>query len=244
MTIENATVNADEPGGANIHSNGNIDLIDKKVLVDGNASAVGTITGETITGMITCPSPPIQFPGDYSELYKAMAQEVGTYNGDLTLSGGTLENPIIFPGPDHEYAYIDGDLTIWTGSFVRLTSTIYITGSLTMKPGSLLEGRENILAEQNIEIGGGAYVSDLVPVIICKNGDIACKSGGPGSDIINAVVYAPNGNVEITVGAILYGAVGGKTVLIKNAVITYAAELHGRQDLPGGELATISYSYK
>ncbi len=235
MTIENATVDADEPGGANIHSNGDIDLVGSNVLVDGDASAVGTISGQDkVTGMVTCPSPPIQFPGDYSELYKTMAQEGDIYNEDVTLDGGTLEDPIEF-GP----AYIEGNLTIAPNSFVELTGTVYVTGIIAVKPGTYLEGEENILAEQSITIEGGEYVSDRIPVVISTGGDILCTK-----NIINAVVYAPNGNVLVTGNTHLYGAVGGNTVDVINAAITYAAELTGRQDLPGGELSTISYIYK
>ncbi len=248
MTItSNALVATTDPKGANIHSNVDISL-ESGTAIEGNASAVGTISVTSSTVWAVTPgSPPVNFPGDYSELYKTMAQEVGSYtppSGTLTLDGGTLENPIIFPGPDHEYAYIDGDLTIWTNSYVRLTSTIYVTGTIELKPGSQLDGTENILAEGDIDITGGGYTSTLIPVLISKDGNILCKGGGSGKSIINAVVYAPNGSVTIQAGALLYGAVGGDIVYITNSTVTYAAELMGRQDLPGGELATISYSYK
>ncbi|GAH58191.1 unnamed protein product, partial [marine sediment metagenome] len=193
---------------------------------------------------VTPDSPPVNFPGDYSELYKTMAQEVGTYTGDVTLDGGDPENPIIFPSATYPYAYIQGNLTIWTNSYVRLTSTIYVTGTIELKPGSQLDGTENILAEGDIDITGGAYTSTLIPVVISKDGSILCKGGGSGKNIINAVVYAPNGSVTIQAGALLYGAVGANIVYITNSTVTYAAELHGRQDLPGGELSTISYIYK
>jgi len=237
LTIDNATVSADEPGGANIHSGDNIhigDIVLSNSVIDGNATAVGTIEGGECAITATWPSPPVVFPGDYSELYKTMAQEGDIYNEDVTLTGGTLEDPIEF-GP----AYIEGNLTIAPNSFVELTGTIYATGIIEVKPGSLLDGEENILAEQSITIEGGEYVSDCIPVVISTGGDILCTK-----NIINAVVYAPNGNVLVTGSTHLYGAVGGKTVDVANAAITYAAELHGRQDLPGGELATISYIYK
>ena len=43
---------------------------------------------------------------------------------------------------------------------------------------------------------------------------------------------------------LIYGAAGGKMINIQGCTVTYAAELHGRQDLPGGELVTISYIYE
>jgi len=239
MHIENAMVDADEPGGATIHSNGDIVITGSvsKTVVDGDASAVDSISignPDSLTGIVTCPSPPVQFPGDYTELYKTMAQEGDIYTQNVTLDDGTLEDPIEF-GP----AYIEGNLAIAPNSFVELTGTVYVTGIIEVKPGSLLEGEENMLAEQGITIEGGEYLSDRIPVVISTGGDILCTKG-----IINAVVYAPNGIVTITGDTHLYGAVGGNTVEVINAAITYAAELHGRQDLPGGELSTISYIYK
>ena len=250
LTAESgATINATEPFEADIHSNGDITL--GSCIVEGNASAVGTITGweGTVTGDVYPGASPVRFPGDYSELYKILAQEVGSCIGDVMLevSGGygTLTNPILFPGPGYEYGYIDGNLTIWTNTCVKLTSTVYVTGTLTMKPGSLLEGRENLLAEQYVEIVGSAYYSDYIPIIICKDSDVVCKAGGGGNKIINAVAYAPNGTVTIQANAELYGAVGGNIVSVgSNSIVTYAEQLHGRQDLPGGELSTIAYSYK
>jgi len=245
MSLELVTVDSlPDPNEGNIHSNGNIAL-GGNVLVKGDASAVGTITGGTVTGMVTAGAPEVAFPGDYSELYKTMAREVGTYIGDVTLTGGTLENPIIFPSATYPYAYIQGNLTISPNSFVRLTSTVYVTGTIAMKPGSLLDGEENILAEQSITIEGGAVRSNRIPVVTStgtSSSAIYC-SGSGANVVMNAVLYAPNGGVVITGKAELYGAVGGKTVDINNATITYAKELQGRQDLPGGELATISYSF-
>ena len=246
MTItSNTMVATTDPKGANIHSNGDISL-ESGTTIEGNAYAVGTINVASSTVWTVTPdSPPVNFPGDYSELYKTMAQEIGSYtppSGTLTLDGGTPENPIIFPSDTtYPYAYIQGNLTIWTNSYVRLTSTIYVTGTIEMKPGSRLDGTENILAEGDIDITGGGYTSTLIPVLISKDGNIDCK--GPGQ-IINAVVYAPNGTVTLQAGIQFYGAVGGNIVNITNSTVTYAAELQGRQDLPGGELTTISYIYK
>jgi len=240
-----ATVNATELGGANIHSNGNITLA-SGALVEGNASAVGTISGweTTVTGEVKFPSPPVDFPGDYSELYKVLAQEHGSHVGNVTLDS---KNPIDLPGDDHPYAYIQGNLTIWTNTIVRVNSTIYVTGTLTMKSGSRLDGQQNIFAEgtaggTTIDITGGGVTSTLIPVVIAKNGNISC---GGSNQIINAVVYAPNGTVTLGSNVRLYGAVGGNTVNMgSGSLVTYSALLHGRQDLPGGELTTIAYSYK
>jgi hypothetical protein len=54
-------------------------------------------------------------------------------------------------------------------------------------------------------------------------------------------VYAPNGIVTLT-NIDVYGAIGGVDINISNATVTYAQELQGREDLPGGYLATIAYT--
>jgi len=59
------------------------------------------------------------------------------------------------------------------------------------------------------------------------------------------VSQVTNGTVDITNVNYFHGAVGGKTVLLTNVdELLYAQELQGREDLPGGELATIAYSYE
>jgi len=230
MTITNATVNADVAGGANIHSNWDIVLTNCEI--DGVASAVNSITGwEGCVIDITCPSPYVVFPGDYSELYKTMAQEGedSPHLGDLIIDEDRDLGPL----------YIEGNLIVEPGIVVTLGGTVYVTGTISLKPRVQLIGDEHIIAEWDILIEGGDIISEYVPLVMSINGNITVKK-----NIVNAVVYAPNGTVLLEASPHLYGAVGGKTVIVgTGSQITYAAELTGRQDLPGGELATISYIY-
>jgi len=231
MTITGATVNADEPGGANIHSNWDIVLTNCEI--DGVASAFNSITGwEGCVIDITCPSPLVAFPGDYSELYKTLALEGedSPHLGNLTISEDQDLGPL----------YIEGNLIVEPGIVVTLGGTVYVTGTISLKPRVQLIGDEHIIAEWDILIEGGDIISEYVPLVMSINGNITVKK-----NIVNAVVYAPNGTVLLEASPHLYGAVGGTTVIVgTGSQITYAAELHGRQDLPGGELSTISYIYK
>jgi hypothetical protein len=233
MELKNITVDSlPDPGLANIHSNGDI-VLGSVVSVNGAASAVGTISDweGKVTGTVTFPSPPVQFPGDYSELYKTMAQEGGTI-GSLTITEDRDLGPV----------YIDGDLDVSPNVIVTLTGTVYVTGEITTN-NSRFEGSENMAAEVKIRLVGGGLTSEIVPMVTCVYGDIEVVGGTEGG--IKAVLYAPNGVVNITNVHYFHGAVGGKTVLLTNVdELLYAQELHGRQDLPGGELATISYIYK
>jgi hypothetical protein len=243
LSIQDSTVNSTLAGGADIACNGNISLgSGGMMLINGNAYAVGTISNKScVTGMAVEGCPPISFPGDYTGLYKTLAQEKGSYVGDVSISGGTADNPILLPGPSYPYAYIQGSLTIGTNSFVRLTNTAYVTGTPTMKPGSRLDGQCCICAEGAVQFNKGTVYSTLIPVIISKNSNITSTA----QSSFCAVLYAPNGTVTLGGQGTLYGAVDGNTVSIGGStVITYAAQLHGRQDLPGGELTPIAYSYQ
>ena len=236
MYIDNTTVDSlPAPGGeANIHSNGDIDLVGAETVVNGDAFAVGTISGwDKVTGVVTFPSPPIQFPGDYSELYEMMAREGedSPWEGDYIITGGTQ-----YLGP----LYINGDLIVENATLI-LEGTVYVTGMIRVEYGNL-DGEQTVVAEGNISIEQGAVRSDIIPLIICTkvDGEIYSEWG----TTVDGVLYAPYGSIRLENGVHLYGAAGGKTVNIQGCTITYAKELQGRQDLPGGELVTISYSYK
>ena len=235
MHIDNTTVDSlPDPGEANIHSNGNIDLVGALTVVNGDASAVGTISGQdSVIGIVTEGSAEITFPGDYSELYEMMAREGedSPWEGNYIVTGGTE-----YLGP----LYINGDLKVENATLI-LEGTVYVTGMISVEYGNL-DGEQTVVAEGNIGIEQGAVRSGIIPLIICTkvDGEIYSEWG----TTVDGVLYAPYGSIRLENGVNLYGAAGGKTVNIQDCTITYAKELQGRQDLPGGELTTISYSYK
>jgi len=234
MIIENSAVDSlPAPGEGNIHSNWNILIVNS--VINGDATAVNTISisgDSSVTGIATEYAPEVTFPGDYSALYEQMAKGPNGDNihpGDLTI---TSDRPL---GP----LYIDGNLYVTPNTTVILEGTVYVTGEIWVAFGRL-NGEENVVAEGYINIEGGGYYGSIetIPIITSVYGDI--KLEGP---IVDAVIYAPNGYVWLE-DVDLYGALGGKTVKVERSTITYAKELQGRQDLPGGELTTISYGYK
>ena len=232
MIIENSTVDSSpDPGEAHIHSNADILLTNSQI--NGNATAVGTISGQQcVTGFVTEGSSAVAFPPDYAQLYEAMAKGPNGDNihvGDYTLAdAGT-----VYLGP----LYISGNLYI-SNTTVILEGTLYVAGEIWVAFGRL-EGKVNVLAEVYVNIEGGGFGSvEDIPFITCTNGDI--KLEGP---VVDAVVYAPNGLVWLE-EVYVYGAVGGKTVKVEWSTITYAQQLQGREDVPGGELHTITYSFK
>ncbi len=228
ISLEKTVVDsAPDPGDGDIRSNGNIVLVGGNVVVNGDAYAVDTITGQVVYGAVLEGASPIQFPGDYSGLYEIMAKEGGTNLGDMVINEDQSLGPL----------YIDGNLDVKPNTIVTLTGTVYVTGVLTVDNGRF-EGEHNVVAESHIEINGGGIFSAAVPLFTSVNGNITLAGA-----LVDAVVYAPNGSVTVSNVGYLNGAIGGNTVTVSNAYIYYAAMLRGREDLPGGLLYTISYSY-
>jgi len=133
--------------------------------------------------------------------------------------------------------HITGNLTVDANATVTLTGTVYVTGIIRVN-NACFEGEENVVAEGNIVISQGAIGATNIPLFTSVNGDITLQG-----TLVCAVVYAPNGIVTVSNVEYLYGAIGGDTVNVNHATIIYAQALQGRDDLPGGLLYTISYSY-
>ncbi|MBU2535042.1 MAG: hypothetical protein ABIK32_08220 [Chloroflexota bacterium] len=234
LTINNTNVDThpDQGLGAPIHSNINIDISgppkgERKIW--GDASAVGTITGEGyVTGNVTQGSDNLTFPTTNAELYKTIAQEGGTVDNLEFSGGGTFDNV----GPK----YVTGNMIVDAWTTVVLAGPLYIDGYLQVNNGNI-EGREHIICEGDVQILGGGYGSEDIPVITSLYGDITLQ--GP---VVDAVLYAPNGTVLLE-NLELYGAAGGLQVTVDNSLIWYSEKLHGRADLPGSELYPLTYSY-
>lgn len=236
MKVENARIDSyPVPHELSIHCNGNIELLGSNTWVYGDATAVGTIFQNPsdpprVTGNWTEYTSRVAFPGDYSLLYRELAQQGGNYTGYYEVSTGQQ----VELGP----LYIDGNLGIKPSANVTLTGTVYVTGTLLIENASL-GGRESVCVEGDVTINNGSYASlDNIPIITSVFGDIYLDQAR-----VDVVAYAPNGTVTCN-GLDLYGAVGGKEVWISQADVFYASQLTGREDLPGGELITVSYSYK
>ena len=144
---------------------------------------------------------------------------------------------------DNQYlgpTYIDGDLTVEANAIVTLEGTVYVTGTITVNNGRF-QGEHSVVAEGNITISGGGIGSPNIPLLTSVNGSIILQ--GAAFDLVDAVVYAPNGSVTLANVFALFGAIGGNTVTVDNSRVIYAESLRGRADLPGGLLHTLAYSY-
>jgi hypothetical protein len=229
ISISNSSIDSSpDPGEGHIYANQDISITGSE-LVNGDASAGGLITNgrENILGTIEEGADELAFPTVNDALYRQIAQEGGNYTGTLTLDGGVHD-----VGP----LYITGDLDVKPNTTVNLLGPLYVVGDVKVNQGHI-EGSEHVLSEGRVDLTGGGYGSENIPVIISINDDIDLV--GP---IVDAVLYAPEGTVSVT-NLQLFGALGGWRCTVSNADIVYSESLHGRQDLPGSELFPLTYQY-
>jgi len=222
---ERVLVNSDEPQGeGDIYSGGNI-LLNNNTTVNGDASAVGTITTEgnsTITGERNLGSEPLDFPPIDTARYISEAQTGGTYNGDYKVTDNQYLGPL----------YINGDLAI-TGNYqVTLTGTVYVTGSVKIAgtPDNYsVTGSETLIANSDIKIMGNA--SSGIPLVISVHGNVTL---GGNIATQGTIIYAPEGNVDIFGNPDVNGVIVGQTVTVWGSpTITRRVDLTG-YPLPGG----------
>jgi len=237
LIIDNASVDTfpDPDVGAPVHSNNNIVITQPKKSgnkIWGDASAVGTIEGQEHVAdgyEIEEYSDNLTFPNTNDELYKTIAQEGGTWEGDYTVSGTEELGPL----------YITGSLIVDAWNTVILEGPLYILGNVEVSSWASINGNEHILCEGDVIMQGGIYVgSEFIPVITSLYGNISLE--GPG--FAETVLYAPNGNLLLD-NVTLFGAAGGMQVTARASGIWYSEQLHGRADLPGSELYPLTYSY-
>jgi len=221
-----------EPGHGNIYSNNTIEIggPEADTIVNGDAFAVNTITGQGyITGEVIEYADPIEFSDARAELYETIAKKGGTHNGNLEFSGGG----IYFIGP----LYITGDLMVHADTTVILEGPLYVLGSVQVENGHI-DGNEHILCEGSVQIYGGGYGSENIPIFITLFGNIELQ--GP---TVDSVLYAPQGSVELD-NLQLNGALGGHQCIINNSTVYYIEEINCRPDLPSTDIYSLMYSYE
>ena len=107
-------------------ANGNVSLKNSGTVVNGNATATGSINVTSITGTKSPNGAAITFPAINTANYQSVA--VQTYNGDQTFSGNfTLPPPSngVYP-----VIVVNGNLTLGAGTITGI-GTIVVTGTLT-----------------------------------------------------------------------------------------------------------------
>ena len=237
------TSDPSDPNKGGVYANGNVVLSGSAdVLAD--VTATGTITGvsppgRTIIGMQRQNyTPPVIFQtvAEIDALangYKAEAQAGGTFNGDKTINGGSVNL-----GP----LYINGDLEIKGNATVTLTGTVYIKGEVEMQGSSKVQGAFTLVTEEEIELrGNGRLTPANIPIIMSLAGhdegddegdDEGEHEGDEGDDEeevitcsgnteISAVLYAPYGKIKLGASSNLYGSAVAKRIESSGSSVIY-----------------------
>jgi len=115
-------------GGANgaVGANGNVSLNGSGTVVNGDASATGSIKIKSMTGTKTPNGAAVTFPAINMAYYQSIA--VQTYNGNQTFNSG-----FTFPPPSnglYPVVVINGNVTIGSGK-VSGIGTVVVTGNIT-----------------------------------------------------------------------------------------------------------------
>jgi len=228
----NVNINSDEPQGeGDIYSGGNI-LLQNNATVNGDASAVGTITTQgssTITGEQNPGAEPLDFPAVDTAMYIAEAQAGGIHNGNFVVPGDINLGPL----------YIDGNLVIQGNHQVTLTGTVFVTGTVTLQgtPDAFsFTGSETLIANGNVTMQGDASAG--IPLVISVHGDVTLQGN---ISVQGSVIYAPEGNVTIQGNPDVTGVIVGQTVTAQGSpTITRQVDLTG-YPLPGGGSNTITH---
>ncbi len=216
-------------GEGNIFANGEIYLGgNARIRGDGTATLDIHLSGNAqIEGDETEGAAPLTPPEIDSATYLEEAELGGIHSGNLSISG----NGYYDLGPLH----ITGNLSISGNYIVRLEGTVYVDGTISMSGNTRIEGGYSILAEGNISITGNSKLDlDNIPFVFSTEGDIYIS----GNNWTSAVVYAPNGNVNLTGNSKIYGAVCGLGVTGSgNNKIEYPLGLGDIEALPnvGGD---------
>ena len=149
---------------------------------------------------------------EFAQQFKDQALLGGTYNGSMSIESNTTLGPL----------YITGSLDISQGVTVTLNGTIYVEGSIGSRKEYTVRGSGSIVAVGNIDLHMMPdYGVEGDTIIMSLNGDI--KFWKVAS--IEAMVYAPNGFIDIEKDMTVYGGIIGAGINVKkDSSFTYIAK--------------------
>ena len=148
----------------------------------------------------------------FAQQFKDEALLGGTHPGDMTIDSDDTLGPV----------YITGNLYLEDKIKLNLAGTIYVEGSIDFKKDSEVTGSGSIVAV------GDIYLSKLPDygiegdsIIFSVNGDITFKKEAT----IEALVYAPNGLINVDKKmTVTGGVIGGNINVKKDGSFTYISK--------------------
>ena len=212
-------------GEGNVFANGDISL-SGNARVEGDGTATGEIDlsgNAEIEGDETEGATAVIPPDIDSAPYLQEAEMGGIYEGNLSLSGNGSYNL----GPLH----ITGDLSISGNRTIILEGTVYVDGTISMSGNTRIEGGFTIVADGDIGLTGNSKLDlEDIPFVFSTNGNISTS----GNNWTSAILYAPNGHVNLTGNSRIYGTVIGLSVTGSgNNRIEYPVGLGDSEVVPG-----------
>ena len=128
--------------------------------------------------------------------------------------------------------YVGDDVGISSITTVNLGNTVYVCDQIDVSGQADIIGAETIVAEGTVVLSGQSQLpTDSIPFIISLAVDTAITISG--QSWTSAIMYAPNGNIELSGQGMLYGAAVGKGITGSGqSTIVYPADMSSRDDLP------------
>ena len=149
---------------------------------------------------------------EFAQQFKDEALLGGTHNGTMSINSNTTLGP----------RYITGNLEISKGITITLNGTIYVEGSIGSDKEYTVTGSGSIVAVGDIMLHKMPnYGIEGDTIIMSLNGDIKFWKDAS----IEAMVYAPNGFVDIEKDMTIYGGVIGAGINVKkDSSFTYVSK--------------------
>jgi len=149
---------------------------------------------------------------EFAQQFKDEALLGGTHDGTMTIESNMTLGPL----------YITGNLNIWKDVTVTLNGTIYVEGSIGSDKEYTVMGSGSIVAGGDINLHMMPdYGIEGDTIIMSVNGEIKFWKKAD----IEAMVYAPNGFIDIEKDMTVYGGVIGAGINIKkDSSFTYVSK--------------------
>lgn len=188
----------------NIHSNENVLLKGSAVMVDGNATATGTLSKEgspVVTGREASGVAPMPFP-DIDAAFKEQALADGLTSTNVTVSDGSLIQ-----------GKIAGNLIVNTPLGCKIDGVVWVTGNVTVRGpvigrGTLIcDGRLTFDARFDYPVGSLARI-----LYITTSTDATRAVDLGGNRQFKGMVYAPYGTTKLSGTPNIYGNLVSNTI--------------------------------
>lgn len=229
-------------GQGNIHSNSDVGINGGSATINGSVTATDQVSPTSypgVSGGVTSQAPAVEISSYTSTQIQAFAtdaQAAGTHAITDPL-GGTLSGYYRSYGG---YDVLDstnttgGTLAI-SGGTVTISGTVFIEGNLSISGNAQVRGDGRLIVTQRISISGNPYVEGTTASNL---GIITLSSRSPAIDLggannIRALMYAPNGNVEVHGNVNLTGAMIARGVGIVQGSVTMTRDTTQNVDVLG-----------